>query len=226
MNKLLLPTLLVTGCLCADLTPLAAQTRSNTGATTGGGNVRANTGTTATSGQRGGTGTGRTAATGQADTGINTDAGSSASINREFGDGFIGRSDSAGRFVGNEQAAPQRLNQQTPDFGQRPANNGQGGQASKESQVRPTLRIAFDTSVANSGFNARAPLPLRGIEARLSDRLATSSQFAGVQISTTDEGSLLLQGSVRSEQDRRLAEAFLRLEPGVKTVDNQLLVLP
>lgn len=59
------------------------------------------------------------------------------------------------------------------------------------------------------------------------DRFATRDpQFRDVQFDLADNGVVTLRGSVASEENRRLAAALVRLEPGVRRVDNQLGVAP
>ncbi len=230
MTRHLFSLLTLAGLLAWGASAAEAQTRAGGGgAGGGGGNVRANQGGGAgganragNAGQRG-NGQGGTAAQGGPD--INEAAGTSASVNREFGNGFIGRGDTADRFVGNELAGTQRLNQQNPNFGQRPSSNVQGGQPTKESKVRPTLRISFETPPNAAAQTASAGGVTPRVE-RLSARLATNEKFAGVRLQTGENGKLLLQGTVADEQARKLAEAFLRLEPGINGIENQLTVLP
>lgn len=50
-------------------------------------------------------------------------------------------------------------------------------------------------------------------------------RFRGVGVQMTDAGAVL-RGTVASEADRRMAELILRLEPGVSSIDNQIIVSP
>jgi osmotically-inducible protein OsmY len=53
---------------------------------------------------------------------------------------------------------------------------------------------------------------------------ALQSRLPGVSVSAGDAGHIVLQGVVDSEQARKLAEAIARLEPGVRTITNELIV--
>jgi len=48
-------------------------------------------------------------------------------------------------------------------------------------------------------------------------------RFRGVGVQMTEAGAVL-RGTVASEVDRRMAELMLRLEPGVSSIDNQIVV--
>ncbi|WP_339742734.1 BON domain-containing protein [uncultured Rubinisphaera sp.] len=168
----------------------------------------------------GGTGAGPTGG-GTATEGVNTEAGSSESIEREFNEGLVGQSDNMGRFVGEEQAGTQRLSQQGPNFQQRNGSNVDGGQPTKQSKVRPVLRIAFD--VPRTQFSRSRMIP---VDRQLSFRMLNKPQFSGVSVNFDETGSLVLNGVVNSPRDKQLAEAFVRLEPGVKKIANQIVVLP
>ena len=225
-------------CLCVWSLPEAQAQQGRTGGGgTGGG---AGGGATRTGGQqttnqpRAGGGGGRTgdpaSATGagatNADGTINTEAGSSAGVLREFGDGFIGRGDNDGRFVGSQQATTQQSNRQTPNFQQRQSTASQGGKPSFESKIRPVIRLGFDHSRFASSRESENASEMIRTNLEMASRMQRAEQFAGVQISLDASARHVLEGSVRSEQERRLAEAYLRLEPGVRAVDNRLVVIP
>lgn len=46
----------------------------------------------------------------------------------------------------------------------------------------------------------------------------------GTRVSLQADGTAVLSGVVSSERERKLAEVLLRLEPGVKKVDNRLAI--
>ncbi|TWT62953.1 BON domain-containing protein [Rubinisphaera italica] len=169
----------------------------------------------------GGTAAGPTGGGAAATQEINTDAGSSANIEREFNEGLVGQSDNVGRFVGDEQAGTQRLNQQGPNFQQRNGSNVNGGQPTKQSKIRPVLIIAFD--IPQTQFTRSRMIP---VDRQLSFRMLNKPQFSGVSVNFDETGSLILNGVVNTPRDKKLAEAFARLEPGVKKIANQIVVLP
>jgi osmotically-inducible protein OsmY len=54
-------------------------------------------------------------------------------------------------------------------------------------------------------------------------KLANKTQFQGVDIEV-DGNRVILRGEVASPQDSKLATILARLEPGVRTVQNELTV--
>jgi len=211
--------------VCLLPSGVSAQTGQQGGAPGGGGATTRQAGqaagpqTGATAGNRGGTQAGQTNA---ATEGLMLEAGSSASIDRSFPEGFVGRTDNPDRFVGNNQAGPAVLNQQPPTYDQRNGGQISGGQPSRPSSVRPRFRIGFDVSPTGT-LSARESLtPLQP----LTTRLSRESGFSGVRIQRDPTGVLTLTGVVSSERERKLAEAFVRLEPGVRSINNEILVVP
>ncbi|MEM8911555.1 MAG: BON domain-containing protein, partial [Planctomycetota bacterium] len=49
--------------------------------------------------------------------------------------------------------------------------------------------------------------------------------FRGLSVQVTGRRAVL-SGEVRSDSDRRMSELLLRLEPGISSVDNRVLVVP
>jgi len=218
-------------CVCSSI---SSETQAQQNRTGGGGAGGGQRGGAATQQPAMGGGGGRAgnaaAATGAAgattDGTINTEAGSSANVQREFADGFVGRTDNAGRFVGNENATTQQNNRQMPNFQQRQSTTSQGGKPSFESKIRPVIRIGFDHSRFASNRDAENSSEMIRTSLEMNSRMQRAEQFAGVQISIDASARHVLEGSVRSDQARRLAEAYLRLEPGVRAVENRLTVVP
>ena len=142
--------------------------------------------------------------------------------------GFVGRSDSAGRFVGNARTGQQSIQGTNVggQFGGRNSNsnnqqnnfnNQQTGMLSQR-VVRPRLSIAFD-------YNSRPPA---GIQTSLStefQRLRTDRPaLQGVQVQIGNGRQVVLRGSVPSENDKKLAAILARMEPGVRSVKNELTI--
>jgi len=207
---------------------LAAQTSSLFGSSN-----RSSGGSTAT-GTRDATGNaagGTTPNNGAFQSLLNTEAGAGG-VSTDFGNGFIGRSDNAGRFIGSQFAGQQqsRINSGSNfggGFGRgggfNSGNFAQFGQYGNNSQsrarkIRPRQRIAF-----------KFPR-LKGVA--ISTTLAT--RFTGLSVNTPalkglgikvdDKGTAVLTGNVDSDYAKRLAANLVRLEPGVRTIDNQLQV--
>lgn len=170
-------------------------------------------------GATGGTNT-RTAqtATNRTDAGaVDTAAGTSDQILRDFGDGLVGRGDTATRFVGNQAASTQTGQVQAPGNFQN--LNRQRAQQSQPTgnPIRPRLVIGFDTRMlAASGASLAVP------EATSK---ALVSVIPGVGYQVSSEGVATLTGRVETERASKLAEAIVRLEPGIRKVENQLSVM-
>jgi hypothetical protein len=150
---------------------------------------------------------------------------------------FVGRDDTAGRFVGD-----QRLGQQTTGrrgntagrqlgnrgggsttgraFGDTGQFGGQGGRNSSRRVIRPRQEIAFTykrpaAEQINSSLNQR-----------FTRFAARRPAMQGVTITIDQQGVATLSGQVTTAESRRLAALMVRLEPGVRSIDNQLTVNP
>ena len=55
--------------------------------------------------------------------------------------------------------------------------------------------------------------------------LPSQSRISGVNIRVQD-GNAILEGVVGTEKERRMSELLLRLEPGVKSVENRISLSP
>jgi hypothetical protein len=66
------------------------------------------------------------------------------------------------------------------------------------------------------------------IQTNLQGVLSASTLTAGkgLSVSVSNERIVVLQGTVGSERERRLAEAVIRLNPGVRDVQNDIIVVP
>ena len=159
-----------------------------------------------------------------------------------FSGGFVGASDNMGRFVGNQQTGQQnaqtaagglnRLNVGNRNRGgdinnrlnQSGLNQGQFGQGGNQNRnqarmtVRPAQRIAFEYPQPE---RAEVRTSLQTQFRRLSDR---RPQLANVSIALDGGSEAVLRGQVVSEDARKLAEAVARLEPGVRSVRNEITV--
>ncbi len=155
-------------------------------------------------------------------------------LSQTIGQGFVGRSDNLGRFVGNAQAGQQGQLGTTGNrfgaggLGARGNNlNGQslnarqglgGAGATRQRVVRPRQRIAFD-------YPQRSRSAIQqSVRTRISGLSRRAPEVAGVEVTVDGEGVATLRGTVESEDARRLAAAMLRLEPGIRSVENQLTV--
>lgn len=139
------------------------------------------------------------------------------SVGAQIGQGgFAGRGTTG--FAGNRNAGQNNEQSLIPQFNQMddgsdPRNQGTTSRANKK-RARPQQRIAFTYPKAN----------LAASQITLGQRFKKISQVAGVETAISDEGVATLTGSVASDDSRKLAEALTRLEPGVRSVVNELQV--
>jgi len=126
-------------------------------------------------------------------------------------------------FVGNRLAGQQNAGTQGPQFGnlsrstQRPTQQQQTNTQRKT--MRPQYRVGF----------AAPPIQVGPLESKLQTSLADLpilKNRPGVQVNVSQSGVVSLSGVVASDHERKLLAAFVRLEPGVREVDNQLAVTP
>ena len=82
----------------------------------------------------------------------------------------------------------------------------------------PQYRIAFERPTLAP---ARVSDRLQRSMSRLSE---TNRAFSGIEVSLDESGKVALQGVVDSDDARRLIEALIRLEPGVRDVTNKIEV--
>lgn len=223
---------------CLLLAPASLQAQSNSLFGNRGplsqGNSGAATGFGQTSGIGGGLGTTGTT------TGLNTTAGTGGlnqlgALSGTIGQGFVGRADNLGRFVGNNQAGTggtagngggglQGFNrnsgtgQRNPQPGNQNNGNFGGNRATSRPVFRPRVEIGFDWPRASSAEVRRAA------DTRLTALAERYPQLEGVQLSGSSAGTFILTGQVADERTRRMAAHLLRLEPGVRRIDNRLTV--
>lgn len=128
-----------------------------------------------------------------------------------------------------QQQLQQRGGTFGPQFGQQFGNFGQGsplglsnrgtGQPairSRAERLRPRHRVAFSF----------APVSAEAVGARLQTRmrpLRLQGRVQDAEFSLSEDGTLTLRGTAASAEDRELAAAVARLEPGVRRVDNQIV---
>lgn len=84
--------------------------------------------------------------------------------------------------------------------------------------IRPRHLIAFS-------YESRSPSEIsRLLSSQLQNIAESNPEFAGITAEVGDDGQVTLAGYVRSTATRKLAEAVARLEPGVRSVKNELTV--
>ena len=168
-------------------------------------------------GATGASGFGATGTTGM--TGITGMAGAGNS-------GFVGRTSTA--MAGNARATQTGMNSSrsgtrsmmtnggSGNFGQQQPQNASNSMK-RSSAIRPRQRVAFEV-------NAKSPATVvAGATTRL-DRISSKNPSLK-QVGISLQGDqIVLSGKVKSASDSRLAEHLLRLEPGVRSVRNELQV--
>jgi osmotically-inducible protein OsmY len=93
---------------------------------------------------------------------------------------------------------------------------GQGGRAQNR-VVRPRQRIAFEYS-APQGTQITSSLGKQ-----LKNIVSRRPALANVEIDSQG-GEVVLRGNVDTSEQARLAEALVRLEPGVRAIRNELVI--
>ena len=98
------------------------------------------------------------------------------------------------------------------------AFGGAGQSSSQKPAIRVRLRSAVQVApLSNNQIQRSAVQTLSQAPSRVN--------VQGVNVSI-NQGTAVLNGTVRSEKDRRMSELLMRLEPGVRRVENRVVVLP
>ena len=190
---------------------IATTANAQTGNT---GNTGGTTGTTGTTGNTGTSTTGLSPATGFTQL-TNTGVGPSSDSVRSLtttGVAGSGTTTTGGRGAGGRGGLG----------GFSLGGFGASGFGQSATQAKPTLRTRLRSSVGVS------PLPSQQIQSSAQSRFyqtPSTARMSGVQVSMID-GTAVINGVVRSEKDRRMSELLMRLEPGVRSVTNQVIVSP
>lgn len=130
--------------------------------------------------------------------------------------GFTGRSNTA--FAGNRNATQGGNTSLLPQFNQQgnqgnTPNSGNTGRSNVK-RARPQQRIAFTYPKAN----------FAATQVQMTARFERMAGVTGANASISEEGVATLTGVVTDDDTRKLAEALARLEPGVRSVVNELQV--
>lgn len=224
----------------AQTTSMFGQSSARTGSTSSRSTASGGFSSFNSTRQQTGTGTSMQSGFGQSQTGRTGTSGfgqQTAGTNRQ---GLVGRTDTSGRFVGSANAGQQNFSTGTNALGQQFGARSRG--LNRQSNLFGGMG-GDEFGGGNSGTNAsgyRVPIPQQKVafdyrdrpapevSQRLSTQLEKANQrlaIRGVALSV-EEGTVTLRGTVKSEGDRRLAEQLVRLEPGVRSVVNELEVAP
>lgn len=226
-------TIAVGACLVFCASMVNAQTRPATTGLTGGvtqaqATQPTNFGTAASGAAAGGAATGATSgamqgagrSSGQAQMSTSNQPQfnfSNGSVGDQIGqNAFAGRGNTS--FAGNRNAGQSAGTSLTPQFNQMNNSNSQGSRGNTGNanvkRARPQQRIAFAYPKAN----------LAKTRVEISERFKRLAKVAGADTTISDAGVATLTGTVTDDDSRKLAEALTRLEPGVRSVVNELRV--
>ncbi|WP_437203275.1 BON domain-containing protein [Planctomicrobium sp. SH664] len=144
---------------------------------------------------------------------------------------FVGRSDNTS-FVGRTGAASATgnrgrnngLNSLMSALSGADSMNGNFNQNGLQNQntqrIKPQLQLGFSPpEVSAVHLNTT-------LQSRMASIPTYSTRLPGVNFAADDSGTVTLTGTVSNDNDRRLAETLIRMEPGVRDVKNELKVRP
>ena len=100
------------------------------------------------------------------------------------------------------------------------SNSNGGGNNSNFHPIRPRQKIAFEYPVP------KADALQSSLQIQLTKVSLKHPSLSNVMVSTNPGGEVVMRGIVKSESDARLAANLMRLEPGVRTVRNELMFPP
>ena len=93
-----------------------------------------------------------------------------------------------------------------------------GGNANTKPVIRTRMRSAVEVDLPSASvMQRRASEHLHCVPARVG--------ISGVNV-TLHQQTAIMTGVVQSERDRRMSELLMRLEPGVRRVENRIIVMP
>jgi len=135
--------------------------------------------------------------------------------------GFVGRGDTAGRFVGSQNASRQQVTGGGQQFSALQNRNNQNNSNTEppKSLMRPRVRLGFE-----SPFQEQLQVLPTMLETHMASLPAIGTRADGVHRQVDATGTVTLTGKVASEEDRRMMEILTRMEPGVRDVKNELHV--
>lgn len=186
-------------------------------------------GTTSMSGG-GATGAGQTGALGA---GRNTQArGATTGLNTQGANGFLGANNNPNNFIGRntqgQQATTANTNRQNFRGGQQRgldqsllnllsgANQNTGTSSNRTNTIRPRQKVNFEHPTL------QAKVVVDNVKERFQKLSTRYPHLKTIELIPAEEGRVILRGQVESENASKLAESLVRLEPGVKSIQNEL----
>jgi osmotically-inducible protein OsmY len=164
-----------------------------------------------------------TGSSGNANAGVNEFAINTDNV-QNAATGFVG-SNSSQAFVGGARQATnqQATNRQFGAFqNTQNTSNTQSSQSGTPRSIRTTMRIAF---AAPSGTFAQQTGALAySNSVQLTQFSSNRPELSGINVELTADGVAVLTGTSPSADTSRLAANLVRLQPGVRKVNNQIAV--
>lgn len=141
--------------------------------------------------------------------------------NQASSTGFVG-GNSAQTFVGGSRQATQNQGQNRQFQAFQPSQTTQSTQTQTGTarQVRTSLRMAFAFPAATVAQQTGTLSSSNSVS--LSQFATNRPELAGISVNLSSSGEAVLTGTVVSTEASRLAANLVRLQPGVRKVDNQL----
>lgn len=207
---------------------VTAQTGGNTG-NSGLGGVTGGTGSGGNSGgttgsSNPGTSAGQGGATGSGLSGQSTFGGTvpgQSTATSNAAQSFIGSNATQGFIGGSSQAAIQQgSNRQFQAIQNNQMQQNTSPQTGTPREIRTTLRVAFPfPTTTQSQMTGRLA---SANAASLQRFVAGRPELAAIEVAVRPDGVAVLTGSVDSPATSRLAANLIRLQPGIRKVDNQI----
>ncbi len=148
----------------------------------------------------------------------------SSNTNQASDTGFVGASSSQ-NFVGGTRQANQTQGQNRQFQAFQANQNNQSSQSQQSGtprSVRTTLRMAFSFPAATAAQQTGSLAPANSLT--LSRFEFDRPELSGINVNMTNTGEVILTGNVATTEASRLAANLVRLQPGVRKVNNQLAV--
>lgn len=102
--------------------------------------------------------------------------------------------------------------------------NTQSQQTGTPREVRTVLRIGFNFPTASVAQQTGSLASANSLSLRRFSQ--NRPELAGVNVNLTGDGTAVLTGSLPTTDSSRLAANLMRIQPGVRKVDNQIAVTP
>jgi hypothetical protein len=148
-------------------------------------------------------------------------------LTEQIGTGFVGTNEQEELFFGASQAGENANNRSNRNFNTRSqSNNVNQGQTqpmyrtfgSNNVPYRSPHKIAFAVPESNGRVMNLI------VEQRVRKLSVNLPQFRNVVFALPESRTVILKGFVPSESDKHLAQVYMKMEPGVDKVINQLQV--